>query len=603
MLKTFLIKELNSRIEDNNFESVVATYYISLDIVHRPLSYFREMIWRLPDEIFPAGTDESAKLLDFSKAPLKFVHSVKIAILSFIRGRRGKIPRGKSVASAYNNMLPFLRFIENLTNSLNNVNTLIFLNYVHSLKNLPSSTGKPLSPGAIKTRLMAVELLHEFTEGSEDALPKPWPRSSAYLLAGGATLVNAYVKTARIPDEILSSLLKASVSLLEPADDLLKFRAYHHSNLEKHERYLAIPDSLENLKKGGFSGNLQDLKNAVSKTLTACIIIILATSGIRSNELLSLKTDCNFNTIEDGETICWIRGEAEGVPRVWIVNKITHNATEIATKITQDLRDKLALKIQDLEVTGSNEYPLISARRNKDSIFLGLDNTGGIQTFSNSSVNTRLKDFVQSINLTWNLASHQFRPTLAHYIVSSGHGDYRYAKEHFGHVSIDMLISYTQHGDHDASLVEDVAFAFSERKQSQVEHFLLQTTPLTGGLAEHVERYRAIIKTYKNRAQMIKSIATNIYIRATSVGWCTNDKGNCIGGEGIEKTRCAKDGGCVNFLADDTHLPAWREIEAQQLELIELVDIGESGRGRAMRDLERSRSVIAQLDPEYRANE
>ncbi|MFJ2684215.1 tyrosine-type recombinase/integrase [Pseudomonas sp. NPDC087342] len=603
MLKTFLIKELKSCIGDNSFESVVATYYISLEGVHKPLSYFYEMIWRLPDEIFPAGTHDCSKLLDFSKVPLKFVQSVKIAILGFIRGRRGKTPRGKSIVSVYENMLPFLRFVENHTKSLNSINTLIFLNYVHSLKNLPSSTGKPLSPGAIKTRLMAVELLHELTEGSLDAMPKPWPSSSAYLIAGGASVVNAYVKTSRIPDEILASLLKASVILLESADNLLELRAYHHSNLEKNARYLAIPNSLANLKKAGFTGNLQDLKNTVSATLTACIIIILATSGIRSNELLSLKTDCNFSTTEDGETICWIRGEAEGFPRVWIVNKITHNATEIAAKITQDLRDKLALKIRDLEESGSDEYSLISARRNKDSIFLGLDFTGCIQTFSNSAINYRLKDFVQSVNLTWNLASHQFRPTLAHYIVSSGHGDYRYAKEHFGHASLDMLISYTKHGDHDASLLEDVAFAYSEQKQSQVEHFLLETTPLTGGLAEPVQRYRAIIKTYKNWAQMVKSIATNIYIRATSVGWCTNDKGNCIGGEGVEKTRCAKDGGCVNFLADDTHLPAWREIEAQQLELIDLLDIGESGRARAQRDLERSRSVIAQLDPEYRANE
>jgi len=595
MLKTFLIKELQASIKNNNLESLVATYYISLDGIHKPLSHFSETTWRLPDEIFPVGTNDNFKLLDFSKVPVKFVHSVKIAILSFIRARRGKTPRGKSIVLVFNNILPFLRFIEHLAQSLNKVNTLIFLNYVHSIKNLPSSTGRPLSPGAVKTRLMAVELLHELTEGSADALPQPWPSSSAYLLAGGASVTSAYVKTARIPDEILAGLLKASVSLLESADNLLDLRTFHHSNLEKQARHLAIPYSLAHLKEGGFSGNLQDLRNTVSTTLTACIIIILATSGIRSNELLSLKTDCNFSTREEEETICWIRGESEGIPRVWIVNKITHNATEIAAKITQDLRDKLASKVTDLEKSESDEYALISARRNKDSIFLGLDNTGGIQTFSNSSVNTRLKDFVQSINLTWNLASHQFRPTLAHYIVSSGHGDYRYAKEHFGHATLDMLISYTKHGDHDASLLEDVAFAFSEHKQSRVEHLLLETTPLTGGLAEPVKRYRAIIKTYKNRAQMVKSVATNIYIRATSVGWCTNDKGNCIGGEGIEKTRCAKDGGCVNFLADDTYLPAWREIEAQQLELIDLVDIGESGKARAMRDLTRSRSVIAQL--------
>lgn len=595
MLKTYLIKELKESIKENNFDAVVATYYISMDGVYKPLSLFREMIWRLPDEIFPVGSHDASKLLDFSKVPLNFIHAVKIAILGLIRASRGKTPRGKSVVSVFNNMLPFLRYIEPLAKSLKNVNTLMFLNYVHNIKNYPCGTGKPLSPGAVKTRLMAVEYLHELTAGSADAMPQPWPSSSAYTLAGGASIANTYVKTSRIPDEILASLLQASVSLLESADNLLRLKAYHRSNLEKQARYLATPYSLAQLKKGGFTGNLQDLKLTLSTTLTACIIIILATSGIRSSELLSLKTDCNFTTTEDGETISWIRGESEEVSRVWIVNKITHRATEIAAKITQDLRNKLSVKIRDLERTGLDEYSLITARRHKDSIFLGLDNTGGIQTFSNSALNNRLKDFINSLNLAWNLASHQFRPTLAHYIVSSGHGDYRYAKEHFGHATLDMFISYTQHGDHDASLVEDIAFAFSEHKQSQVEHFLLETTPLTGGLAEPVKRYRAIIKTYKNRAQMIKSVATNIYIRATSVGWCTNDKGNCIGGEGIEKTRCAKDGGCVNFLADDTHLPAWREIEAQQLELIDLVDIGDSGRARAQRDLERSRSVISQL--------
>jgi len=576
---------------------------MSMDGVHKPLSLFRDMVWELPDDLFPVGTHAFSKLLDFSKIPLKFVHSVKVAILSFIRNHQGKPRRGKSIISSYNNMLPFLRFIENFTESLNKVSALLFLNYVHSIKNLPSATGKPLSPGAIKTRLMAVELLHEHTNGLADALPKPWPKSSAFIIAGGASVVNAYVKTARLPDEILASLLKTSVDLLESADYLLQLSAYHHSNLKVKTRRVAVPNSLAHLNAEGFSGNLRDLRTAISTTLTACMLIILATSGIRSNELLSLKTNCNFHTVEDGEKICWIRGEAEGIQRVWIVNKITHRATEIASKITQVLRDRLAANIQELEESGLDEYLLISARRHKDSIFLGLGNDGGVQTFTNAAVNSRLKDFSQSLKITWNLASHQFRPTLAHYIVSSGHGDYRYAKEHFGHATLDMLISYTQHGDHDASLLEDVAFAFSEQKQSQVEHFLLETTPLTGGLAAEVEKYRASIKTYKNRAQMVKSIATNIYIRATSVGWCTNDKGNCIGGEGIEKTRCAKDGGCVNFLADDTHLPAWREIEAQQLELIDLVDIGESGRARAQRDLERSRSVIAQLDPEYRANE
>ncbi|WP_460091695.1 tyrosine-type recombinase/integrase [Pseudomonas sp. S2_E02] len=600
MMTIFLTKELEKAIKEDSFDSLVATYYVSSDDIHRPLSLFKEMRWRLPDEIFPVGTNESAKWLDFSKLPSKFIHTMKVATLRYIRFRNkknNKKRRGRSIVGFLETAVFFLKYAEPLANSLASINQIIFANYVYALKNYPAVNGKILTPGVIRYRLQVVERIYILTEGLSDPLPKPWPTTNAYEISGRAGSARNYVATAHIPDDILAKLFQQAIAHLEKAEHLLSVKREHKKNLKTSDEKSRGNSRLQ-LQLEGYDGTLISLNEEINYTLTACIIIILTTTGIRSNELLSMTVDGYFTTIENGVKIKWIRGMVEDVPKVWICNTITHKAIEIAVKITQDLRDELITHIADLKKSNVNDRLLSTKSIHQKSIFLSVKSRGEICTFGNCAVNRRLKRFAELAKVDWRLASHQFRPTFAFYVVRSRHGDYRYMKEHFGHANLDMLISYSHHGEHDASLLEDIGFAYSEYKQSTLEHMLFESTYLAGGLAEPVKKFGDQIKTYKNRSTMVKSVSNDIYLRATSVGWCANDKGDCIGGDGVERTRCAKDGGCVHFLADETSLPVWREIEAQQLELIELEDIGDAGRARVARDLERCRSVIAQLDPE-----
>lgn len=597
----YLAKQLEKAIKEDSFDSLVATYYVSSDEIYSPLSLFKDMRWRLPDEMFPVGTNESAKWLDFSRLPQKFIRTMKIATLRYIRSRKkrtNKKRRGRSIVSFLESAVFFLKYVEPLANSLTGVNQIIFANYVYALKNYPAANGKILTVGVITYRLQTVERIYILTEGLTDPLPKPWPTTNAYEISGRAGAAKGYVATARIPDEILAKLFQQAVAYLEKAEYLLALRREHKKNLKTSKNKKSRDKSRLHLQSEGYTGSLTSLNEEITYALTACIIIILTTTGIRSNELLSLTVDGYFTTQENGVEIKWIRGMVEDTPKVWICNTITHRAIEIAVKITEDLRDELITHIADLEKSKLDDKLLSTNRIHEKSIFLGVKTRGKISTFNNSTVNQRLKRFTKLAKVDWNLASHQFRPTFAFYVVRSRHGDYRYLKEHFGHAGLDMLISYSHHAEHDASLLEDIGFAYSEYKQSALEHMLFETTYLAGGLAEPVKKFGEQIKTYKNRSLMVKSVAENIYLRATSVGWCANDNGDCIGGDGIERTRCAKDGGCINFLADEANLPVWREIEAQQLELIDLMDIGEAGRARVARDLERCKSVLAQLDPE-----
>lgn len=601
MMTIFLTKQLEKAIKEDSFDSLVATYYVSSDDIHCPLSLFKEMRWRLPDEMFPVGTNENAKWLDFSKLPSTFIHIMKVATLRYIRSRKkqnNKKRRGRSIVSFLESAVFFLKYVEPLAKSLASINQIVFANYVYALKNYPAANGKILTPGVIRYRLQVVERIYSLTDGLSDRLPKPWPTTNAYEISGRAGPARGYVATARIPDDILAKLFQQAVAYLEKAEYLLALRREHKKNLKISNNKKSRDNSRLHLQLEGYTGTLNSLNEEITYALTACIIIILTTTGIRSNELLSLTVNGYFTTTENGLEIKWIRGMVEDSPKVWICNTITHRAIEIAVKITEDLRDELITHIADLKKSKLDDKLLSTNRIHEKSIFLSVKTRGKISTFSNGAVNHRLKRFAKLAKVDWNLASHQFRPTFAFYVVRSRHGDYRYLKEHFGHASLDMLISYSHHAEHDASLLEDIGFAYSEYKQSTIEHMLFETTYLAGGLAEPVKKFGEQIKTYKNRSAMVKSVANNIYLRATSVGWCANDNGGCIGGDGIEQTRCAKDGGCAHFLADETNLPVWREIEAQQLELIDLEDIGNAGRARVTRDLERCRSVIALLDPE-----
>ena len=95
---------------------------------------------------------------------------------------------------------------------------------------------------------------------------------------------------------------------------------------------------------------------------------------------------------------------------------------------------------------------------------------------------------------------------------------------------------------------------------------------------------------------MVISIAESTSIRSNGHAWCTADNDGCIGNT-IERTSC---GNCNNAVIGRGHLGIYRQIYNNLKELLECRDIGESGRMRVLRDLERCRDVFIQLgyDPE-----
>ncbi|MGJ7514711.1 tyrosine-type recombinase/integrase [Pseudomonas baetica] len=587
---------------DSDFSRVVFSFAQTPSGNWLVQSRFEDDVWIIPDAYFPSNVASSFKKLDFLRFPVQFRHIMKICVLKyFLFGIFNQgAPRGNTIVQFYVGALSFLTYISKHTTTLQHINPMLFSNYVKDCKSLAGRKSEKLSVDALRLRFIAVQTLHQLSQDTIDPMAHPWPDSSAATLAGkNGTAWYLKGKTPVIPDEILAPLFQSAVKDIERADELLSLRAgcdeILNRRASKNNSNLYTTPYLDSM---GFSGGRRQLNKDLRRAYAACAIIILMTSGVRNHELLSIEKGCSSTTLDDdGNTIHWMSGRSEKTYEgntEWIVTEVTRHAIDVATRISEPLRVALEndLKKRLRDNPECTEAWQLDAY--KDAVFLGRDlATGKIQTISSGHLGSLINKYCQRLGLTWQFSPHQFRRTFAVYVVRSANGDIRYLKKHFKHWTLDMTALYASHEERDSELLDEVMAAYSEAKYEILDHVLDESTPLSGGLAEGIRKLRSTqVQTYASHSEMVKTVSDSVFIRSTSVAWCTNDLGNCVGGSGAESTRC---GDCVNSLIDDTKMPIWQGIYSQQLELIKLTDIGASGIERVKRDMARCVKVLSDL--------
>ncbi|MEB3736337.1 hypothetical protein ULF88_24775 [Halopseudomonas pachastrellae] len=97
---------------------------------------------------------------------------------------------------------------------------------------------------------------------------------------------------------------------------------------------------------------------------------------------------------------------------------------------------------------------------------------------------------------------------------------------------------------------------------------------------------------FKSHASMVKSIAESTSIRSNGHSWCTADDDGCVGYT-MERTRC---GGCDSSVIGVQHAGVYQGLFNNLKGLLDCKDIGEGGRQRVLRDLDRCRNVLEQLE-------
>lgn len=566
------------------------------------LSRFGDMVWTLPDTLFYSGTNDSKKKLNFSRVPIPFQKTLMIFmahyILSGIEGRPK--PRGNTIINFFWKATSFLSWLHNQRiANLSDVTPLIAHQYVEFCKELKGPKGKPLSAGTLSERFMVLETLHILSHVSGAPMRHPWPESSAMHLAGLTGQGNPQLQEAKteiIPDEILGPLFQSAVEWLDRVNEIIDIRTQVEDWKSQGREEWVIQ---RHLKKLGWT--LREIRQAEQHLQTACMCIILVTSGIRISELFSLENQCAFKTLdEDDEPFHWIRGTSyktnEGGCE-WLVAEVTHRALAVAEHLVRPLQAKLEQHISDLRTDNPKTPDIARLKIHAHRLFLGvtMHKSNRIETLSIGSAIHRLNAFAVQCELNWRFSPHQFRRTFAVYAAHSALGDLRYLRDHFKHWSLDMTTLYAMSRQQDAELYDSVGLAALSIKTELLEHWLEPEAILAGGGAESIRAFRTkneAMNTKEDRVVMAKTISPLVHLRATGVAWCTADTGGCNGGQGIEKTRCAD---CSSAVIDESRKAVWQGIYAQQIELRDLTDIGPGGTERVERDIKRCESVLKVL--------
>ena len=566
------------------------------------LSRYGDLFWTLPDALFASGTKDNAKKLNFDRVPPAFRDLMRACMARYmLSGIEGRVrPRGGTIVKLMTAAASYLTWLDDRgIERLGDATPLVAQQYVDYCRGMKGRKGEPLSARALEERFGAVETLQILSQQTADPMPRPWPESSAKHLAGRTGkgcphLLEA--KTKIIPDDELGPLFQSAVDWLDRADDITE-------RWEQIQAWtaqgLAIEQQRHRTKKQGWSR--KEANTAARDLQSACMVIILVTSGIRVSELCSLETGCAITKEGDyGDRYHWMRGvsyKTGAGPCEWLVAELTHRAIAVAERLARPLQARLTQTIAELRTANPHDPDITRLSEHVSRLFLAvtMNQNNRIGTVSGKCVVDRLNGFAAQCDLDWHFAPHQFRRTFAVYAAHSAFGDLRYLRDHFKHWSLDMTGLYAMNRQQDAELYDEIGLAAFGIKTDLLEHWLEPDAILAGGAAEPVRAFRAnsgAVATKDDRADMAKTLSPLVHIRATGVAWCTADTGGCSGGQGVEKTRC---GDCGNAIIDESRKPVWQGIYTQQLELSQLPDIGPGGQERVERDLERCRKVLTDL--------
>ena len=578
------------------------------------LSRYCDDIWQLDG--FTNNVGAGRRRLDFRTVPTAFRAVLKAIFYRYLRRGRSGLgrPKGSTLRTFFTKVKPFLQYLEALgLDHLGAVTPLICTTYVASCKAHRKTIrpkAQPLTQYGLHHRFSAVEALHELSHYTNDPMPlHPWPETSAKGMAGLTGPNSRHKqgsKTRLIPDDDFCILFERAFQKIEHGQQLLDLRdtldavAAQCKGLSENG---IVYWKNRHLGTHGWEGGLKRLNRALLDLRTACYIILASTSGCRNHELTNLCSgSCHRTEDDEGTVYHWMRSRSDKTDagiHDWMIPEIAVRSLRLMERWSTPYQALIAAEILRRRHANPRDTQIVEAHKHRHSLFLAADCSQGnlVRTLSIATCNRHLKDFAKDCGLKSNLATHQFRRKFANYVAHSRFGDLRYLKEHYAHWSLDMTLGYAMDdswGKHlDLELYDDIQGELEDIKLGVVDSWLGEEH-LAGGYGrtlQHWKREPQNLLIFKDHASMLKSIADSTAIRSNGHAWCTADNDGCVGNT-LERTRC---GNCNNAVIGRRHAAIYQRLYDDLKGLLHRQDIGEGGRQRVERDLNRCRDVLAQL--------
>jgi integrase len=614
------------------------------------LSRYGDIVWDLTPFIHPRNITSGEKKIVYSS--LKFddgscltdlrhaglLASTKAYLytrIAFKSPTSGKKLSARTLINKWSSLRPLLRWMAAKGYAsfagLTSVDCLAYVvqceNTATIENNFSGSKGRELSKSCLLQRYMAIEDLWHFREHLSDTLTEhPWPGNSAHSLAGFSMFKDNKGKTELIPERLMKHLVQGALRYVESSygEKLLDCRAARCSGqpIKNHLTQLGLK-------------NWSATSKEITRLLTACYVVIDAFSGMRDSEMASLETGC-YHEHEgwDGAIYGWLRGTAykmkeDPEPAEWMVPPIVGKAIRLAEHAVAPLRTELLAQIVAMETKMEKTCYLNDSLYKADieiqhemkkqcqGLFLGKTvSTGKIRIISNISINLRLKEFAEYLDLRvqapdlaqlrykerirvgdfWSLSCHQFRKTFAVYVARCILGDVRYLREHFKHWSLDMTLYYAIS---DYAHIEDSLFDEILTEREELQAIIIdgwidvnKDQPMAGLGGEKIKSYRQRkeARLAKDPNDLARKLSKGLYLRGLGHSWCTEKE--CKGLGIYDVLECKE---CENRVIDRSHLSVWRGIRNQQIEILDMADLGDPMWQRAVDHLRYAEDILHDL--------
>ena len=490
--------------------------------------------------------------------------------------------------------------------TLSEITPLMCSSYAQVLKEKRGKGGR-FSVATFHRRLAAIELLFEVSQFTDDSMPlHPWPETSADHMSGYSRNRRLVGNTTPLmSDEVYVAIFQTAWTIVRSAETLLDLRdeldEISRQRIGKSRLWIHKVKGRALAKRNWSGGNLMSFTAELLTLRDACFVVVASLSGCRSHELAFLRADSYYSTEDDqGERYWWMRSTStktdEGATE-WMIPEAAVVALRVMDRWSAPYRTQLLDQIEALRAANPTDVRIADAQEHVDAIFVGGDkaNDNQVRTLTNTQINDRLKAFARRCGLDWPLATHQFRRKFANYAARSRFGDLRYLKEHFKHWSLDMTLGYGLNESQEMALYLEIEDELENLKHQVVSGWMNKNEPLAGGYGLNLAAWREReenITLFKDHAHMIRSIASSTAIRSNGHAWCTADDNLCEGND-IDPTRCGN--GCSNAVVSRHHAAIYVGLFNELKTLEDCEDIGEGGRKRVARDLERCRSVLTTL--------
>lgn len=559
------------------------------------------------------------RTLNFTTVPEPFRAAMKAIMYRFMRRgsmNRGRLPSVSTVRLLFWDSISFFRYILSLgIERLQDVSPFVCATYVQEMKGRTSARGKSFSRTTLEKRFRAIEMLHELSKHTDDSMPThPWPDSSAKILSGtltGSRGSRHHGVTPLIPDHIFCALFQASHALVQKAQYILDLRdelATVESAGGGNSKEANTCAMRRHLVSRGWAHGLAKFQETVTDLRTACYIIVASLSGCRNHEIAAIQCGSYYRTEgSDGETYWWMRSQSiktDAGDTEWMIPEAAVRALQVMDRWAIPYQTIIADEIAQRRAIDPTDTEIAEAERHLKAVFLGRGSRNGnaVRTISLRSLSVSLLAFAKKNGIAWNVATHQFRRTFAHYAARSQYGDLRYLKEHFKHWTIDMTLLYALNDALEETSFEEIGEEVDSLREAKIDLWLSPDVPLSGRTGRGFVEYRGAnpITLFKSRAEMIQTISENIEIRSNGHAWCSAHHGiDCVGNGGLDRIRCTD---CQHSVIEAQHAPFYQGLYEHLETLLDCDDIGEGGLLRVRRDLDRCAIVLRDLGHELNNN-